>query len=202
MDCRVLLSGVGGQGTILAAHVLADVALASGLDVKVSEIHGMAQRGGSVTTVVTFGETVESMVCGAGEADIVVSFDKLEALRTIDALKEGGTLIVNDEVIKPASVLTGKMPLPSDIDDHLSRLGAVMVPAEAEAREAGSPKTKNIVLLGVLSAALDFPEADWTHAIERSVPPATIEMNRRAFALGRSFMAEHGGALGSRGGQR
>ncbi len=197
MGCRVLLSGVGGQGTILAAHILADVALASGLDVKVSEIHGMAQRGGSVTTVVTFGEVVESMVCGAGEANVLVSFDKLEALRCADDLKEGGVLIVNDEIIKPASVLTGRCPLPHDIDDVLARLGAVMVPAEAEAREAGNVKAQNIVLLGALSATLDFPETDWEGAIAASVPPKTIDVNVSAFKLGRSFMAERltGGAL-------
>lgn len=190
MGCRVLLSGVGGQGTILAAHILADVALASGLDVKVSEIHGMAQRGGSVTTVVTFGEVVESMVCGAGEADVLVSFDKLEALRCADDLKEGGVLIVNDEIVKPASVLTGRCPLPRDIDDVLARLGAIMVPAEAEAREAGNVKAQNIVLMGALSATLDFPASDWESAIAASVPPKTIDVNVSAFRLGRSFMAE------------
>lgn len=196
MSMRVLLSGVGGQGTILAAHVLADVALASGLDVKVSEIHGMAQRGGSVTTVVTFGEAVQSMVCGAGEADVVVSFDKLEALRSAGSLKAGGRLIANDEVIKPASVLTGKTELPPDIDDALARLGAVMVPAESVSRDAGNPKTQNVVMLGALSAALDFPTRDWTDAIAHSVPPKTVDVNLKAFELGRAFAVEHGAATG------
>lgn len=192
MVCRVLLCGVGGQGTILAAHVLADAALASGLDVKVSEIHGMAQRGGSVTTVVTFGEAVESMVCGSGEADLVVAFDKLEALRSLDALKTGGALIVNDEVVKPASVLTGRTQLPRDMDADLAAAGALLVPAEAEAREAGNVKAQNVVMLGALSAALDFPLDHWTDAVARSVPPKTVDVNVKAFELGRSFAMEHG----------
>ena len=110
---KILLCGVGGQGTILAAHILADVALRSGTQVKVSEIHGMAQRGGAVSTMVALGADVKSMVIGQGEADIVVAFEELEALRNLSALKQGGSLIVNEEVIKPASVLTGKAHIPA-----------------------------------------------------------------------------------------
>lgn len=188
---RVLLCGVGGQGTILAAHILADVAMACNLDVKVSEIHGMAQRGGSVTTVVTFGESVQSMVCGTGEADMLVSFDRLEALRYLDNLKRGGILIVNDETIKPASVLTGKAELPDDDIAILKGAGATLIPAEAEAREAGNIKTQNIVMLGALSDVLDFDEAVWLDAISNKVPKATVDVNVCAFKLGRAFMDEH-----------
>lgn len=189
MHKRVLLCGVGGQGTILAAHVLAEVAMATGLDVKVSEIHGMAQRGGSVTTVVTFGDDVKSMVCGAGEADILVSFDKLEALRNIDHLKQGGTLVVNDDTIKPMSVLTGKAELPHRADEMLGKENALLVPAEALAREAGNIKTQNVVLLGALSAALDFDEDTWIRAISDKVPAKTLDVNLKAFSLGRDYRA-------------
>lgn len=130
---KMLLSGVGGQGTILAAHVIAEAAMTEGLDVKVSEIHGMAQRGGAVSTMVTFGDEVHSMVVGDGEADIVVSFDELEALRSLPALKRGGKLIVNDEVIKPGAVLTGKAQMPCDMDGILDAADALLVPAEATA---------------------------------------------------------------------
>ncbi len=191
MTCRVLLCGVGGQGTILAAHVTADVALASGLDVKVSEIHGMAQRGGSVTTVVTFGDEVKSMVSGAGESDMLVSFDKLEALRNLDQLKSGGHLVVNDEVVKPASVLTGRASLPSDSDGILRDAGALMVPADAIAREAGNAKCANVVMLGALSALLDFDEPLWVDSVSASVPPKTADVNVAAFRAGRSFAEEH-----------
>ncbi len=190
MSTKVLLCGVGGQGTILAAHVLAEVAMKSRLDVKISEIHGMAQRGGSVTTVVTFGDYVESMVCGAGEADIVVSFDLLEALRNIDKLKTDGTQIVNDAVIKPASVLTGKMELPANAQQDLEKAGAILVPAEDFAREAGNSKTQNIVMLGALSAALPFEDDIWVDAISSSVPPKTVDVNIAAFRIGRAFAAE------------
>lgn len=191
MTCRVLLCGVGGQGTILAAHVAADVALASGLDVKVSEIHGMAQRGGSVTTVVTFGSDVKSMVSGVGESDLLVSFDKLEALRNLDQLKSEGHLVVNDEVVKPASVLTGRATLPGDSDEILRDAGALMVPADAIAREAGNAKCANVVMLGALSALLDFEEALWVDSVSASVPPKTVNVNVAAFRAGRSFAEEH-----------
>lgn len=192
MTCRVLLCGVGGQGTILAAHVLAEVALKAGLDVKVSEIHGMAQRGGSVTTVVTFGSDVKSMVSGTGASDVLVSFDRLEALRNLNDLKKSGTLVVNDEVIKPASVLTGKAQLPSNSSDELASLGALLVPAGDIAKEAGNSKASNVVMLGALSHELDFDEALWTEAIAASVPPKTVDVNIAAFEAGRAFAAAHG----------
>ncbi len=191
MTCRVLLCGVGGQGTILAAHVLAEVALQSGLDVKVSEIHGMAQRGGSVTTVVTFGDDVKSMVSGTGESDVLVSFDRLEALRNLGDLKTSGALVVNDEVIKPASVLTGKAQLPSDSSGALAALGALLVPAGDIAKEVGNVKSSNVVMLGALSHALDFDEAAWKEAIASSVPPKTVDVNMAAFEAGRAFAATH-----------
>ncbi len=193
MSKTVLLCGVGGQGTILAAHILAEVAHSSGMDVKVSEIHGMSQRGGAVTTVVVFGEEVASMVSGIGCADVIVSFEMIEALRNIDQLKKGGTLIVNDEIIKPASVLTGAFKLEGDFASDLIDAGAILVPAEATAREAGNVKASNVVLLGCLSAELPFSEETWKEVIAKSVPPKTIDVNIEAFRAGRAFSLEHQG---------
>lgn len=191
MSCTVLLCGVGGQGTILAAHILAQVAHLSGDDVKVSEIHGMSQRGGAVSTVVVFGDEVSSMVSGIGCADIIVSFEMIEALRNIDQLRSGGTLIVNDEVIKPASVLTGAFRLDGNMRDELIDKGAILVPAEECALEAGNAKASNVVILGALSRVLDFPEENWISAISDHVPQKTIDVNLRAFESGRNFAGQH-----------
>ena len=191
MATTVLLCGVGGQGTILAAHILAQVAHASGADVKVSEIHGMSQRGGAVTTVVVFGDEVASMVSGPGCAAVIVAFEAIEALRNLDQLRLGGTLVVNDEVIKPASVLTGSFRLEGDIPGELADAGAILVPAEETARAAGNPKASNVVLLGCLSAELPFSVDTWQDVIAKSVPPKTVEVNAAAFLAGRAFAAEH-----------
>ena len=195
MAKRVLLCGVGGQGTILAAHVLAEVAMANGFDVKVSEIHGMAQRGGSVTTVVTFGEDVHSMVSGIGESDYLISFDKLEALRNIADLKKGSPLIVNDLTIKPQSVLTGSKEIPANIDDLLDEHSAILVPAESIAKEAGNAKAANMVMLGALSYMLEFSDQSWQDCIREHVPPKTIEINIEAYKGGRAFAQEHASDL-------
>lgn len=195
MTKRVLLCGVGGQGTILAAHVLAEVAMRNGFDVKVSEIHGMAQRGGSVTTVVTYGEDVHSMVSGPGESDYLVSFDKLEALRNISDLKCGHPCIVNDSVIKPQSVLTGTKQMPINMDDLLDDYEAILVPAESIAKEAGTAKASNTVMLGALSCMLEFTEQSWKDCIRENVPPKTIDLNILAFEGGRAFASEHKGSL-------
>ena len=186
----VLLCGVGGQGTILAADLLAHAALGAGLDVKVSEIHGMAQRGGAVTTVVRFGDNVQSMVCDPGMADVVVSFETTEALRNQDQRASSGTMIVNDEAIKPLPVLTGKAQMPAQARRDLADAGALLVPAEQLAREAGNAKASNVVLLGALSARLDFPVEVWEATIAKRVPPKTIEANCAAFRLGRDFVLE------------
>ena len=187
----VLLCGVGGQGTILAADLLARAAMASGLDVKVSEIHGMAQRGGAVTTVVRFGDDVQSMVADLGCADCVVSFETTEALRNLPYLKEGGSLFVNDEAIKPLPVATGRASMPENARGRLADLGAVLIPATELARSAGTPKAANVVLLGALSRALGFEGDVWQRVIEARVPEKYLDVNRRAFALGASFTPEN-----------
>lgn len=184
----VLLCGVGGQGTILAADLLAHAALAAGLDVKVSEIHGMAQRGGAVTTVVRFGDEVKSMVSDAGCVDVIVSFETTEALRNIHQLASGGSLIVNDEAIKPLPVLTGKGSMPARAREDLREAGALLVPAAELAREAGNVKSSNVALLGALSARLDFPAEAWKSTIESRVPQKTVAANLAAFEAGRAFV--------------
>lgn len=184
----VLLCGVGGQGTVLAADVLARVALLGGKSVKVSEIHGMAQRGGSVTTVVRFGDEVRSMVCDPGCADVVVSFETTEALRNLVYLKEGGRMVVANDAIKPLPVATGKASMPAHATERLVAAGAVIVPAVKLASDAGTAKASNVVLLGALSDALGFSADTWEEVIARRVPPKTVEANLAAFRKGSDFM--------------
>lgn len=187
----VLLCGVGGQGALLAADILARCAMACGDDVKLSEIHGMAQRGGAVTTVVRLGERVHSMRADKGEVDFLVSFETTEALRNLDYVKRGGVLITNDESIKPLPVLTGKIEMPRAARKTLAAHGAKVVPAELLAKQAGSAKAVNIVLLGALSVYLDYPEEVWLRVIEERVPPKFKEVNIKAFAMARAYVREH-----------
>lgn len=186
---RVLLAGVGGQGTILAADLLAKTAIASGLQVKLSEIHGMSQRGGSVSTVVNMGESVHSMVISPGEADYLLAFETTEALRNAHFLKPDGKLFVNDTQIAPLPVLTGKASMPSMPHERLKAYGCVLVPAEELAIQAGSAKVANVVLLGALSSGLPFNPETWEEQIRNKVPEKTVEMNIEAFRLGRAQAA-------------
>lgn len=183
----ILLCGVGGQGTITAADLLARVASAAGKACKVSEIHGMAQRGGAVTTVVRFGDEVSTMVCDEGCADNIVSFEITEALRNLAFLKEEGSLVVNDEEIKPLPVLTGKASMPAHARERLVELGATLIPASALAREAGTAKCANVVLLGALAPTLPFDLSLWEAVIRDNVPPKTIDINIEAFRMGAAF---------------
>ena len=182
----ILLVGVGGQGTILAGNLLAMTAAEAGLDVKVSEIHGMSQRGGSVSTVIRVGEKVDTMVCDPGCADIVVAFEAVEGLRAQQYLREGGTMFVNDEQIVPVSVHIGNFSMPDDVDGRLAQIGAVRIDAGRIAREAGSPRSTNVVLVGALSTALPFTVEEWQDAIKKRVPPKTVEANLEAFGRGRA----------------
>ena len=184
----VLLCGVGGQGTVLAADLLARTALASGYDVKVSEIHGMSQRGGAVTTVVRFGkQPVASMVADLGCADCVVSFETTEALRNMPYLREGGYLLVADDSIKPLPVLTGKAQMPANVQERLRDAGADLIPAVELAQKVATAKSVNVVLLGALATRLDFSEQAWKDVISKRVPPKTIDANLRAFDAGFGF---------------
>lgn len=188
----VLLCGVGGQGTILAADVLARCAMANGQDVKLSEIHGMAQRGGAVTTVVRIGDKVSSMVADKGAADYLVAFETTEALRNISFLAEDGALFVNDESIQPLPVLTGKASMPESVHERLNVYGATVIPAAQLAVEAGSIKAVNIVLMGALSTRLPYSEELWLQVIEGRVPAKFKDVNIAAFKAGRAFANEHG----------
>ena len=184
MTTTVMLCGVGGQGTILAADILAKTAAQSGLDVKLSEIHGMAQRGGSVTTIVRYGEKVFAPVTDPGEVDALVSFEMLEALRYAHFVKRGGRFFVNNEVIEPLSVAVGTLKLELDPLQKLNELGAELVDASRIAQNVGSPKSANIVLMGALSQALPFEEDVWREVITKRVPPKTLAANLEAFDLG------------------
>ena len=183
----VLLCGVGGQGTILAADLLARAALAAGLDVKVSEIHGMAQRGGSVTTTVSFGESVESMIADLGDSDYVVSFETTEALRNLPYLKKGGKLLVSDETMKSMPVLIGAQKMPEDAQGALNGKGAMIIPAVKLAADAGTAKASNVALLGALSVFLGWDTEIWESVILKRVPPKTVDINLKAFHSGRAF---------------
>jgi indolepyruvate ferredoxin oxidoreductase beta subunit len=185
---------VGGLGTILAGDVIAKVAVAQGYDVKVSEVHGMAQRGGSVDTIVRFGECVHAPIVDPGGADHLIAFELIEAARRLTALAPGGRLVVNTRTIQPLPVLTGAVGAPSGIEAALAYEGAVFLDAEAIACEAGSPRSANVVLLGAASYGLPFPEDSWRDVIASRVPPKTVEANLRAFALGRAACGE--GACG------
>ena len=181
----ILLVGVGGQGTILAGKLLAEVAAEAGLDVKVSEIHGMSQRGGSVSTVIRVGEEVSTMVCDDGCADVVVAFEAVEALRAQHYLAEGGTMFVNDEEITPVSVNIGNFTMPERVDERLREMGAHLLDAGVIARGLGTPRSTNVVLVGALSTALPFDAELWRDAVRACVPPATVEANLAAFDAGR-----------------
>jgi indolepyruvate ferredoxin oxidoreductase, beta subunit len=181
----VMLCGVGGQGTILAADLLAKVAAASGLDVKLSEVHGMSQRGGSVDTVVKFGERVFSPVTDPGMVDHLVAFEIIEAMRRVHYVKPDGRLLVNPSSIRPLPVLTGELQPPHGLQAILEDEGAIFIDADELACEAGSPKSANVVLMGALSIGLDFSEESWVEIIAQRVPPKTVEDNLRAFQLGR-----------------
>ena len=188
MDAKtILLCGVGGQGTILAADLLARAALAAGFEAKVSEIHGMAQRGGAVTTVVRFGDKVSTMVADTGSADCLVSFETTEALRNISYLSADGYLLVADETIKPLPVASGRAEMPRGARGRLQELGAMLVPARDLAVQAGNAKCENVVILGALEPRLGFGPDVWKQVIAQRVPPKTVEANMKAFELGRAF---------------
>ena len=182
---NIMIVGVGGQGSLLASKLLGKLLLEEGYDVKVSEVHGMSQRGGSVVTYVRFGDKVYSPVITEGEADFILSFEKLEAARWASCLKKGGKIIVNTQEIDPMPVIIGNATYPSDILSELTAKGVSVdaVDALKVALEAGSAKAVNIVLLARLAKYFDIPYEKWIDAIEKTVAPKFREMNQNAFAL-------------------
>ncbi|MDN5293858.1 MAG: indolepyruvate ferredoxin oxidoreductase, beta subunit [Eubacteriales bacterium] len=188
----MLLVGVGGQGTILASKVLAEVGRLLGYEVKLSEIHGMAQRGGSVVTHLRWGKEVFSPMVVPGCASAVVAFEKLEALRWKNCLRPGGLLLVNNWIIPPLPVLTGQARYPENIDELLhGDCRLVVIEGEELARQAGNQRTVNMVLLGALSVFLPGEKEVWEQALRVRVPAKFLELNQRAFALGRDAVARY-----------
>jgi len=196
---NAVLAGVGGQGTLLAADVMALVGLAQGLDVKKSEVHGMAQRGGSVISHVRWGERVHSPLIAPGEVDLLVAFERLEALRYTELLRPGGAMLVNDYRIVPVTVTSGDGRYPSADEEEAAFAGAgirrYVIPAMRIAQEVGQARVNNVVMLGAAAALLarppaelDVPEAVWRDVIAERVPERYVDLNLRAFAAGRAWM--------------
>ena len=185
-DLSILLVGVGGQGTILAAKILSEVAVQQGLDVKMSEVHGMSQRGGSVVTYVKIGPKIFSPLVEQGDADYILAFEKLEALRWADYLKPDGTLILNEQEITPMPVVTGAAVYPANIIEELKthRIKLQSLNALSLAQKCGNIKATNVVLMGVLARTTDIPLSIWQAALQVKVPAKFLELNQKAFLAG------------------
>ncbi|MGI6123204.1 MAG: indolepyruvate oxidoreductase subunit beta [Acetivibrionales bacterium] len=190
-NLNIMIVGVGGQGTLLASRILGDVALSSGLDVKVSEVHGMAQRGGSVVTYVKMGEKVYSPVIEKNEADIILCFEKLEALRWIDHAKKDATIVINNQRIDPMPVIIGKAKYPEDIINKIKAdyNNVVDVPALDLAKKCGNTKSVNVVMIGVMAQHSQIKKDVWVKAIEKTVKPQFLEVNLKAFEAGFNYVA-------------
>lgn len=183
----IMIVGVGGQGTLLASRILGNVFIGAGYDVKVSEVHGMSQRGGSVVTYVKYGEKVYSPIIGKGEADLVLAFELLEAYRALSYLKKGGKMIVNDRKINPMPVITGAAEYPAGIKEKLAKTADVTaVDAQRFAEEAGNIKAVNVVLIGLLAKNTEIPHDAWLETIKKTVPAKFLDVNIKAFELGYS----------------
>ena len=184
---NVMIVGVGGQGSLLASKLLGRLLMSRGYDIKVSEVHGMSQRGGSVVTYVRFGDKVYSPVIDKGQADFIVSFELLEAARWTSFLKPQGKIIVNTQQINPMPVIIGAAEYPENLVQKMvdAGLNVDAMDALSLAEQAGNAKAVNLVLMGRLSRYFDIPEEEWMAAIEQSVPPKFLELNKKAFALGR-----------------
>ena len=182
---NIMIVGVGGQGTLLASRILGTLLTDRGYDVKLSEVHGMSQRGGSVVTYVKYGQEIASPIIDQGEADIILAFERLEALRALPYLKKGGTMIVNDRAIDPMPVITGAAEYPDGIIDELKKHAQVIsLDALTVAEEAGSAKAVNVVLIGVLAGSTDIPRDAWIDALKATVPSKFLEINLKAFDAG------------------
>ncbi len=184
---NIMIVGVGGQGSLLASKLLGQLLLKNGYDVKVSEVHGMSQRGGSVVTYVRYGDKVYSPIIDKGEADVIVSFELLEAARYMEYLKPEGRIVTNTQTIDPMPVITGAASYPEDLVEKMQSAGAQVDAMDclSLAVEAGSPKAVNMVLMGRLSKYFEFTDAQWEEAMQAVVPAKFLEMNKKAFALGK-----------------
>ena len=187
-NLKIMIVGVGGQGTLKASKLLGKLFLDHGYDVKVSEVHGMSQRGGSVVTYVSCGAKTYSPVIDCGEADVIVSFELLEAARWLPYLKKGGVILASKQQIDPMPVITGAATYPEDIPERLQEAGICLetIDAYAIAEEVGSVRSVNMVLMGKLSRQFDFSEEEWLEAIRTAVPEKTVAVNQAAFTAGRN----------------
>ena len=182
---NIMIVGVGGQGTLLASRILGNVAINEGHDVKVSEVHGMSQRGGSVVTYVKYGDKVHSPIIDRGEADIILAFELLEAYRAMPFLKPDGKIIVNSQKIDPMPVITGLAQYPENIDEKLTKkVDTTVVDALSAAKEAGNIKAVNVVLIGVLAKSTNIAYEKWIETIKSTVPPKFLDVNLKAFEIG------------------
>ncbi|MFI3313659.1 MAG: indolepyruvate oxidoreductase subunit beta [Eubacteriales bacterium] len=185
MTRNIMIVGVGGQGTLLTSRILGNTVVNQGHDVKVSEVHGMSQRGGSVTTYVKYGEKVYSPIIDRGEADLIIAFELLEAYRALPYLREGGKMIINTQQMNPMPVIIGAMDYPTDILAKLQeKIDVVAVDAMPLALEAGNGKATNVVLIGVLAKSTEIPKEQWIDAIHETVPAKFLDINLKAFELG------------------
>ncbi len=182
---NIMIVGVGGQGTLLASRILGNAVISEGYDVKVSEVHGMSQRGGSVVTYVKYGDKVFSPIIDRGEADMILAFEKLEAARALPYLKEGGTVILNDREIAPMPVITGEAEYPDGlVADMAAKAKVIAIDALSLSLEAGSAKAVNVVLIGVLARSSDISKEVWIQTIKDTVPAKFLDLNLKAFELG------------------
>ena len=183
---NIVIVGVGGQGTLLASRILGYVATAQGYDVKVSEVHGMSQRGGSVVTYVKYDKKVHSPIVSQGDADILLAFEQLEAYRSLPYLKKGGKLLVNTQKTDPMPVIIGAAEYPENILEKIQQKGICVTAIDALtlAREAGNERSVNVILIGALAANSDIPKETFIEAINKTVPPKFLEANLKAFELG------------------
>ncbi len=185
MTKNIMIVGVGGQGTLLTSRILGGIMLDAGYDVKLSEVHGMAQRGGSVVTFVRYGEKVAEPIVEEGQADVLIAFEKLEALRYAHFLKKDGVLVVNEQKIEPITVVTGACEYPEGIVEGLEKDHTVYkIDAMEEAKKLGNSKVFNIIVLGIAARHMDFSKEAWLTVIEKTVPPKTVEINKKAFLTG------------------
>lgn len=185
MTKNIMIVGVGGQGTLLTSRILGKLATRAGYDVKLSEVHGMAQRGGSVVTFVRYGDNVAEPIVEEGQADVLIAFERLEALRYIHFLKKGGSVIVNDWRIDPITVVTGVAKYPDGIIETLKeKRNTIVVEATEEAKKLGAPRTFNVIVLGAAAKYMGFDKEEWIKVIETTVPPKTVDINKKAFEIG------------------
>lgn len=185
MTKNIMIVGVGGQGTLLTSRILGNITVEAGYDVKLSEVHGMAQRGGSVVTFVRYGDKVAEPIVEEGQADVLIAFERLEALRYAHFLKKDGAMVVNDRRIDPITVVTGAAQYPEQIIEKLSAEYRVYtVDAQEEALKLGNSKVFNVIVLGVAAKHMGFSREQWLAAVEAVVPPKTAELNKKAFLTG------------------